>query len=359
MSKEKVKVKYHEIKENITNHVNKHQLSTEDIVIDDLSRDYFSLYKRIERYGKLKRSKPELANKLLNNRIEKIIPSFHKLKFSFRNLSELTDRSISWYSTTFKELGIKANSNIAHFPNHKITYTCNINAFQKWDSEMAYWLGFIWADGYVSIKKNKHIFRIALKIEDKEHLLKLKSFLQTDSPVVETKHKINNKKYPTVTLSIYRLELIESLFNLGLIVDRSQKNNDFPNIPKQFVWHFMRGFFDGDGCIQRPQKCSFYLSGWSLSFCGSKNNMLFIQKIIQDETGLEYSICRNGKSKVNFTLYRTGPAVFPVLKLLYPSEFNLGLERKISLSKFLINTYDEKIKSGLQVANRNDGLRFI
>src|SRR5690606_6778822 len=43
--------------------------------------------------------------------------------------------------------------------------------------------------------------------------------------------------------------LCNSLISLGCGPRKSQLGMQFPNLPKHLIHHFIRGFFDGDGCI--------------------------------------------------------------------------------------------------------------
>ena len=52
----------------------------------------------------------------------------------------------------------------------------NENVFDSIDTEeKAYWLGFIFADGYISLKGNS--FELSLKGSDSEHLDKFNKFM--------------------------------------------------------------------------------------------------------------------------------------------------------------------------------------
>src|SRR5271166_7037406 len=57
----------------------------------------------------------------------------------------------------------------------------NHSIFETIDSEeKAYWLGFLLADGSIQVRKNvQKIVKLALAIEDKEHLEKFKKFVNS------------------------------------------------------------------------------------------------------------------------------------------------------------------------------------
>ena len=68
---------------------------------------------------------------------------------------------------------------------------CDINIFKNINSEeKAYWLGFLYADGNVSLKDNS--IELSLQSLDIEHLYKFKSFIKTTNlPTLNISKKYN------------------------------------------------------------------------------------------------------------------------------------------------------------------------
>lgn len=142
----------------------------------------------------------------------------------------------------FKELGIKIvnKQNCAKFDE---------NIFDNIDSEdKAYWLGFIFADGYISSSplrdgvKKYYNFEISLGIKDLNHLEKFKTFMRCDKNLIIDDHRcrfVIANKHLWNTLNAYGCTP-----NKSLILK-------FPNLSNDLIRHFIRGFFDGDGCITR------------------------------------------------------------------------------------------------------------
>src|SRR3989344_8046642 len=122
--------------------------------------------------------------------------------------------------------------------------TINQDFFKKWSSEMAYVLGFFAADGNM-IKNNRGGHYIAFYSNDKELLIKVKNMLAAN-------HKIGLKKqalpkHPAYQIQIGSKEIYFDLLKLGLVPNKSLVLK-VPVIPKKFIKHFVRGYFDGDGC---------------------------------------------------------------------------------------------------------------
>jgi intein/homing endonuclease len=101
--------------------------------------------------------------------------------------------------------------------------------------EQAYWLGFIYADGH--IRKKKYVIDIVTSAKDKNHLLKLAKSL--DYFYLTYKPKTNGYCLSLCSQKIWK--------------DLKEKNENicetFWQLPKFLKWHFIRGFFDGDGTI--------------------------------------------------------------------------------------------------------------
>lgn len=142
----------------------------------------------------------------------------------------------------FKELGIEIinKQNCSKFNEH---------IFDQIDSEeKAYWLGFIFADGYISSSplregiKNVYQFEISLGIKDIEHLNKFKKFIEFKKDIITDKNRCR--------FIVANKHLWTTLNELGCTPNKSLSLK-FPNIPQNLVKHFIRGYFDGDGCILR------------------------------------------------------------------------------------------------------------
>lgn len=129
----------------------------------------------------------------------------------------------------------------------KQEYKINEYFFDVIDTEeKAYWLGFICADGYLNFKRNS--LSIGLSTKDKNHLNKLKLSLKSN-------HPINEYNYPYSTfvrLYVGNVHIIDSLKKY--INQNKTFSLLFPNLKKNLEQHFIRGYFDGDGCITGNRK---------------------------------------------------------------------------------------------------------
>lgn len=125
---------------------------------------------------------------------------------------------------------------------------CNDTFFNQIDSEeKAYLLGFILADGTIGKKDN----RIAVNnaIDDEEILLKIQELI---CPNMKITYRKNPNKKDTCIIRWSSAEMKEALACYNI---KPNKTYDFDfklpfgKIPEELQRHFIRGFFDGDGCF--------------------------------------------------------------------------------------------------------------
>jgi hypothetical protein len=159
---------------------------------------------------------------------------------------------------------VKRNYKIGYSIKRKPKYNINLktNYFtEEYTPAKAYYLGLIAADGNVLIRKdskrgNRYDFRLGLKESD-EHILNQFSLdIGHSLGLKTTPSKIINvngtKEYTSEkgkVLSIHNKEFVESIVSFGIIPNKSQLGIDTSKIPTEYIKDFIRGYFDGDGCI--------------------------------------------------------------------------------------------------------------
>jgi len=196
-------------------------------------------------------------------------------------------------------------------PNTKY-FNMDDNFFSNIDTEhKAYFLGWIASDGHVS-KTNTIVIKIHLK--DKEILTQLKNSLDPDLPV-----KINLIR-KEASLSLHSQQMVSDVCRLLSIVPGKKSHVvEFPEfIPEELKRHFIRGYFDGDGCVLSPSKTT---KSPRCSLSSSSEKML---KAIRDNS--KGSICRiSGKE-----LYWSGNSCLDFLSFIYEKS-SIKLNRKYDL----------------------------
>ena len=118
----------------------------------------------------------------------------------------------------------------------------NDKFFSVWNSEMAYILGLLMTDGCLSRAK-KGSYRISLCLNDRELLEKVAKVIGSNHAIASSKHQKG------LFIFIFgRRRLVEDLMILGM-KPRKSLNLRFPEVPKEYLRDFIRGVFDGDGCV--------------------------------------------------------------------------------------------------------------
>ena len=120
----------------------------------------------------------------------------------------------------------------------------NHNYFKTIDTEeKAYILGFLYADGYNS---DKQVVITQLE-QDVDILEKINKALDADNQIKRKLQSINNKIVCQLCYS--SIDMCTDLTNLGCFRNKSLACT-FPTfLDKSLIRHFIRGYFDGDGCV--------------------------------------------------------------------------------------------------------------
>ena len=134
----------------------------------------------------------------------------------------------------------------------------NEDYFDNIDTEMkAYMLGFIIADGNVSIYNGQYSLKISIQYQDRYLLEKLKKELDCSNAINDfcQKSPTTNNVHKYSYISITSKHLVESLIKLKVIPAKTG-NEEFPVIKNELIRHMIRGFFDGDGisCFTNKSK---------------------------------------------------------------------------------------------------------
>lgn len=163
---------------------------------------------------------------------------------------------------TVEQIAIKLNktrSAVASKINHmgignKVSsYTYDKTYFKHIDTiEKAYWLGFIMADGCVSAREKDGKWlrlSIALQARDIEHLNKFIMNINGDMIPREYEVGLGDKSHKTCSITINSDEMARDLIKQNVCVNKTYDFKTHPKLPNDLFTHYLRGYFDGDGCL--------------------------------------------------------------------------------------------------------------
>jgi len=154
--------------------------------------------------------------------------------------------------------------------NYKVIF--NDTYFQKINTEKkAYFLGLLAADGCViEPKQSSPILKIDLKEDDAQILFLLAEELELSRTRLK-RYKYKEPNSFLVRLLVPSEQIVLDLEQYG-IIPRKTFSTYFPsNIPKDLERHFIRGYFDGDGCIT---------VGPTIKITGTSEILLEVQNIL-------------------------------------------------------------------------------
>lgn len=154
--------------------------------------------------------------------------------------------------------------------------TSDINIWSEGLNDInTYIIGLIASDGciYLDKKQNRNMLNITSK--DYKLIEYLNNLMTPSKKIYENKGSFS---------IIYKNdEALNYIISLGISY-RKSLTLKFPYIPDEFFWSFMRGYFDGDGCIYKSHN-----NGHDYMFVSITSGSLDILMTIQDKL-LKYDI---------------------------------------------------------------------
>lgn len=243
-----------------------------------------------EKYGIdktiLEESKIKSKNELKKLQIKLAVEEYINTDGYHRSIGKISDK-----------YGINRKTLTKYLKNEGIEITkkndfanCYEVAFDTIDTEeKAYWLGFMYADGYIT--KNNYMIGLNLAIKDMEHVSKFTNFLKFEGGMnINTSHQFGSKEtiakdghlIQMCSTVITNKHLWESLNSKGCVPNKSLILK-FPDesifSDKSLIRHFIRGYFDGDGTLGKYQHSKTRTNKEaSLMFVGTQGFLTDLQK---------------------------------------------------------------------------------
>ena len=245
-----------------------------------------------------------MINKLLKeNNIEKYkkgISKNNSIKYEneiveLYNKGYTKNKLIEMFNTRGKSIDdILTKNNITIRNNTDYRTKCmDKDFFKSIDTEVkAYILGLLYADGCLYKYDNGKYrpcqgFSIGLNEKDLYMIERIRNELKSEHKIKKSNHGkngyTNNGFY---SIAINRKDVYKDLKLIGL-----DNKNKFPLIDKSLMNHFIRGVFDGDGCVSiRPsknEKHNYYAA--EVHLMAEKDFLIEMISIIYKDTGIKFS----------------------------------------------------------------------
>ena len=233
----------------------------------------------------------------------------------------------------FNEWNISRRNKIKAKPRSNAIYTINYEYFKKIDTEhKAYWYGFLLADGYV----NERELSLCVKNTDIDIVQIFAEDIETDVP-------IKYDKYGNPFITIVCKELSKSLLDKGFH-NRKSWSIDFDYIksfvPDELFNHFIRGMFDGDGCLKYYSYPYLKKPQLHFGYTGVKNVCEFIKDFFDINRDLIF------EGNVTYTVVSRDPnKIIEICTYLYNNS-TIYLKRKYEIyNKIKMMTFNDYNKA--------------
>jgi hypothetical protein len=181
--------------------------------------------------------------------------------------------------------------------------TSDINIFDDWNQLSAYVMGLIWTDGNIYTQNANTGTLLDITTTDKDLMTILHDVITPTKKLYTYKPKKGNLTYSIKTRNIY---IIDSLIESGLTEKKTYTLEWPKDLPEELESHFIRGCFDGDGCVFLNKVNGHkYLH---VSITGIKNPFItklfdklsqFNPKWYEDKRSLAWQIKIYGKNEVS------------------------------------------------------------
>lgn len=208
--------------------------------------------------------------------------------------------------------------------------------------EKAYWLGFIAADGYVKRHSGGGlVLQIKLSRKDESHLNLFKTQILSEHRITRgfSTSNITGRTYQWSSLRIVRKSIVTDIWRHGVTANKSADLR-LPGLPEPLLVHFIRGYFDGDGCwYKHRHQLSFNIRSSSEAFA------LDLQEVLISQC--EASRTTIGLYNGAFILgYEGNKQCRRIFDYLYKEDQGPKLDRKY---QFALKHLDPSNKSGLSM----------
>ena len=270
---------------------------------------------------------------------ENLAFEFQTTKISLTEMGKRENVDRRTLAKHFKALGIEIinKQNCSKFNEH---------IFDEIDSEeKSYWLGFIFADGYISSSplredvKSIYQFELSLGLKDQEHLEKFRVFMEYEKPLLVDTYRCR--------FAVASKHLWSTLNNYGCTPNKSLTLN-FPNVPEHLIRHFIRGYFDGDGCISRHVHNTCVTP--HIELLGTKQMLEHVLMYSGSKARYKHNIHH---SKETWTLEWTKDLGIEFINYLY-GNCSIYLNRKYELYQFFKNG-SRSVKEFTELSSGNIG----
>lgn len=276
---------------------------------------------------------------LTEEQIDEILYNYIVLKQGLQTCGKKYGYSQFLVKKLLKERGIQKRNYTEAKQSQRI-YEINDNYFKTQSHNMAYILGFIAADGNVSLKENS----ISIQLHEQDNMLleEIKKEIGSNRSIDFYITKAGRR---TCKLQVWSSEMKQDLANYGIIPNKTLVLKSPTLLDPKYHIDYIRGYFDGDGTVYIKEG-----HRKIVSFVGaSKEVMTWIRDVLNQHNittpSFRSSLTEYGTTIYTLTYFNQS-TVKKIENLFYDSNNSLYLKRKrdiFSQETSLPQTRAEKI----------------
>lgn len=301
-----------------------------NVKVEDLCNEYRVTRKIIYKYTKGLKRYYQDRNWL--------IQKYNVERLNKRQIAKLCNVNEMCIHENMKKLDIKTDDTISR--KRKYDYN-DPGYFHRINAESAYWLGFIMADGSIRYTKTKYntsekYLSIMLARKDECHILNFLNDIQANVEIAKGSTILNGKTYLNSSIRIRNINIVERLIDLGFIPSNKSNNEIIPKIftgiqindtvinKEQYLKDFIRGLFDGDGCISPYYQDNVLCCSWSI--VSSQEVCYFLKDLFKEKFDINMTVLPDtGIYKIETS---TNDSIVKIMEWLYEDENCRCLKRK-------------------------------
>lgn len=277
---------------------------------------------------------------------------------------EELDYLLNNYKTkTYREIGVElgrsldaVRSKAALLNLNKERYHCDYDYFKVIDTEeKAYWLGFIFADGWTYLSRSTEAGCLGIELQkgDVGHLRKFNKSIHGNYKITFRTRENTTDVAPGIhdmcAIRIFSREMTDDLIEKGVVPNKSLVKEFPTDIPEDLIRHFIRGYFDGNGCVsagkdkdKRINALHFSFHSGSLNFITSIKNILARYNIFSSDIAPTVFNEKLGKETCfYFSVYSNYSNSQKFYSFLYDN-YSISLDRKFNKAKHIKKVIDKK-----------------
>lgn len=285
--------------------------------------------KTILKYAKSIGFRNEYRNSLTKEEVNYVLESYHLKKAI--TISKELGVSKSLITKTWRINNLSGKTCRRYYINED--YFFNIDTKDK-----AYFLGIIASDGCVYYQQNPNKLKMLsfqFNIKDREIIDSFLYYTEAEyKPIIKNKY---------ISLQINSDKIVNDLEKYNIVQRKTWIYVPY-FIDDQLMWHYLRGYFDGDGSIYLCGKVN--PSNWIISICGNECTMHAFQNFLRTHGIESYVRLDNRKEKYKYDFYnliiRKNSEKIKFIQMLYNDSENLRLNRKYLKCVEFLKLYNER-----------------